>query len=229
MTDNNAEYMSGRIKYSRPQAILWANNPGTLSTNEATGKSYYIPTGYEINSNTSADKSFLILSDDNRGPIEFTQDRIENRVRTVNGRMRSYHIADKLNINLSWDMLPSRSFSGDPNFSLTNGKPTTGDGKTLATTSPQNVSGNYLYQFTTDGGAGGADILEWYDNNPGSFWVYLSYDKTSNFNNATNKYEHLAEYSQVIEMFVSDFSYSVQKRGATNFDLWNISLTLEEA
>jgi hypothetical protein len=228
MTDNNAEYMSGRIKYSRPQGILWADNSGTLSTNEATGKSYYIPTGYEINSNTSAEKSFLVLSDDNRGPIEFTQDRIENRVRTVNGRMRSYHIADKLQISLSWDMLPSRSFSADPNFSLTTGKPTPG-ASTLATTAPQNVPGNYLYQFTTDGGAGGADILEWYDNNPGSFWVYLSYDKTSNFNNTDNKYSHLAEYSQVIEMFVSDFSYSVQKRGATNFDLWNISLTLEEA
>jgi len=230
MTDNNAEYMSGRIKYSRPQGILWADNSGTLSTNEATGKSYYIPTGYEINSNTSAEKSFLVLSDDNRGPIEFTQDRIENRVRTVNGRMRSYHIADKLQISLSWDMLPSRSFSNDPNFSLDTliGKPTPG-ASTLATTAPQNVPGNYLYQFTTDGGAGGADILEWYDNNPGSFWVYLSYDKTSNFNNTDNKYSHLAEYSQVIEMFVSDFSYSVQKRGATNFDLWNISLTLEEA
>ena len=298
MTDNYAEYMSGRIKYSRPQAILWANNSGTLSLRETAtitavtpsspnvgnvkytaandfavgdsisveglapttyngsytvlsatstyfvvansttttvtdangvaGRSYYVPTGYEIGSNTSVDKSFLILSDDNRGPIEFTQDRIENRVRTVNGRMRSYHIADKLNINLSWDMLPSRSFSGDPNFSLSTGKPTPVDA-TLAQGAPQNVPGNYLYQFTTDGGAGGADILEWYDNNPGSFWVYLAYDKTSNFNNTTDKYGHLAEYSQVIEMFVSDFSYSVQKRGATNFDFWNISLTLEEA
>lgn len=296
MTDNYAEYMSGRIKYSRPQGMLWANNSGTLSVLESAsitavdpgtpasgsvkytannsfvagdyvtisgiapttyngrfvvtsatstyfvvantttttvtdatgsaGKSFYVPTGYEINSNTSAEKSFLILSDDNRGPLEFVQQRIENRVRTVNGRMRSYHIADKLQLQVSWEMLPSRSFSDDPNFSLSTGKPTPGS-NTLVENSPK-IPGNYLYQYTTDGGAGGAEILKWYEDNPGSFWVYLSYDKTSNFDNAGNKYGHLAEYSQVIEMFVSDFNYSVQKRGATNFDMWNISVTLEE-
>jgi hypothetical protein len=227
MTDKYAEYLDGRRKYSRPQGMLWADNSGTLSTNEATGKSYYVPTGNEINA-ASGSSDFLILSDDNRSPIEFSQQRIENRRRTVNGRMRSYHIADKLQISVSWDMLPSRSFSNDPNFNTNTGKPTT-TGYTGLTKAVPDTAGNYLYQYTTDGGAGGAEILDWYENNKGSFWVYLSYDKYPNFESRVDKYAHLAEYSQVVEMYIADFNYSVQKRGATNFDFWNISVTLEEA
>ena len=225
MVDNYAEYLNGRRKYSRPQAMLWADNSGTLSINEALGKSYYVPTGNEINA-ASGTGDFLILSDDNRSPIEFGEQRIETRKRTVNGRMRSYHIADKLQIQVSWEMLPSRSFSNDPNFNVTTGQPTTTGYTGLEKTS---LPGNYLYQYTTDGGAGGAEILDWYENNKGSFWVYLSYDKYPNFENLANKYAHLAEYSQVLEMYIADFSYSVQKRGGTNFDFWNISVTLEEA
>lgn len=295
MTDSYAEYLAGRKKYSRPQGMLWADNSGTLSTNEATGKSYYVPTGNEINA-ASGSGDFLILSDDNRSPIDFSQQRIENRRRTVNGRMRSYHIADKLQISLSWDMLPSRSFSNDPNFrvtigaTLSSGSTTvnlssgttdglavgdpiskisgagafgTGakvasivDSDTFTTTVAHATSGsvtfnvgsigkpgsgsytglektslpgNYLYQYTTDGGAGGAELLDWYENNKGSFWVYLSYDKYPNFESRADKYAHLAEYSQVLEMYIADFNYSVVKRGGTNFDFWNISVTLEEA
>jgi hypothetical protein len=227
MTDKYAEYLAGRKKYSRPQGMLWADNSGTLSTNEATGKSYYVPTGNEINA-ASGSGDFLILSDDNRSPIDFSPLRIESRKRTVNGRMRSYHIADKLQISLSWDMLPSRSFSNDPNFNTNTGQPTT-TGYTGLTKSIPDTAGNYLYQYTTDGGAGGAEILDWYENNKGSFWVYLSYDKYPNFESRTDKYAHLAEYSQVLEMYIADFNYSVVKRGGTNFDFWNISVTLEEA
>lgn len=227
MTDNYAEYLAGRKTYSRPQGMLWADNSGTLSTNEATNKSYYVPTGKEINNIDNNGNNFIILSDDNRSAIEFSQQRIENRRRTVNGRMRSYHIADKLQISVSWDMLPSRSFSNDPNFNTTTGKPTT-TGYTGITKFVPDTAGNYLYQYTTDGGAGGAEILDWYENNKGSFWVYLSYDKYPNFAES-GKYNHLAEYSQVLEMYIADFSYSVVKRGGTNFDFWNISVTLEEA
>lgn len=295
MPDNYAEYLTGRKKYSRPQAMLWADNSGTFSVRETAtitavtpsnpavgsvkytaannfaigdfvnidglapagyngtyavtgvnptyfivtntttatvtdssgiaGKASYVPTGTETNAN-SAGNNFIILSDDNRSPIEFAEQRIENRRRTVNGRMRSYHIADKLQISVSWEMLPSRSFSNDPNFNLATGTVTTTGYSGLSKTS---TPGNYLYQFTTDGGAGGAEILDWYENNKGSFWVYLSYDKYPNFENAGDKYKHLAEYSQVLEMYIADFSYSVVKRGGTNFDFWNISVTLEEA
>ncbi len=98
-------YMLGRKKYQRPQAMMWSENPGTLVDG------LYIPNGLEINSDSTSNadpenlNQCLILSDDNRSPIDFKPTRIESRKRMVNGRMRSYHIADKLTISTSWDML----------------------------------------------------------------------------------------------------------------------------
>jgi hypothetical protein len=83
-------------------------------------------------------------------------------------------------------------------------------------------------EYTVDRGAGGAELLDWYENHQGSFWVYLAYDKYTNFGKDDAAYGHLAQYNQIIEMFISDFSYSVERRGGTNHDLWNVSVTLEE-
>jgi hypothetical protein len=93
---------------------------------------------------------------------------------------------------------------------------------TVTGTQPEYVSSE---QYTVDGGAGGADILEWYDDHTGPFYVYLSYDKPQNF---AGDYDRLNEYSEVIEMYISDFSYTVVRRGGTNHDFWDISITLEE-
>jgi hypothetical protein len=205
-------YMTGRRKYQRPQAMLWADNPGSLVDG------IYIPNGFEVGASLEESveaeplaNQFLILSDDNRQPINFSPNRIENRQRTINGRMRSYHIADKLNISTSWSMLPSRSFRESPEFSLTTGK------------SP--MLNNRSAEYTTDGGAGGVDILSWYESHQGPFWVYLSYDKPSDY---PGEYANLQRYNQVLEMYFSDFSYSVQKRGGSNHDFWEISVNLEE-
>ena len=94
-------YMTGRRKYQRPQAMLWSENSGVLLNG------LYVPSGYEIGANTGSEtdtalfNEFLILSDDNRSPIDFKPNRIEIRERMINGRMRSYHVADKMQINLS--------------------------------------------------------------------------------------------------------------------------------
>lgn len=480
---STVEYLQGRKKYRRPQAVLFANNQGTVVTVteiEATESipmgDYYIPLGVEINQN-SIDQNgyeFLITSDDNRGPLDFTEVRLEKRERMINGRMRSYHIADKLQISMSWDMLPSRGFATAPLFDTsgvtglmtsgeyrgydraertTNTDPTVSDkviyttigdiivqgqytqiaSKSIpvfvdsnleptiqeitieknggyvfiperiiekiegqisvvvlkdgdyavipertvfATDSGDNeqikvfptlikivagtvtipstvvynslnqpisipeqvvsvgtetiseipsetimISGtsyailipeytiyqgvgtteipsqvvntsdttysiiipaHYVYQglsevtipketieitrvlssivvpektvfqgeshktigytedldgvaetflsqkYTSDGGAGGVELLDWYQNYQGSFWVYLSYDKYSNYGKSGPAYQNLNKYSQVVEVFFSDFSYSVEKRGGTNYDFWNVSLTLEE-
>jgi len=202
-------YMQGRKEYARPQGILFSKNSGTLAANGT-----YVPNGNEFGESGTLDANadFLILSDDNRGPIDFKTTRIENRKRMINGRMRSYHVADKLTINLSWNMLPSRSYFGNPNFNATTG-----------------VS-DKTESCTSDGGAGGVEILRWYENNPGPFWMFLSYDKYSNFDNDgnVNRYTHLGEYSQVVEVYISSFDYSVEKRGARTDDFWNISISLEE-
>jgi hypothetical protein len=243
-------YMVGRKAYSRPQGLLLANNPGYISDGKR------IPDGQEF-------EDFIILSDDNRGPINFSTNRLERKERTVNGRMRSYHIADKLNISVDWNMLPSRSFSVAPQFNDST-DPEPGKVKNLVeqatieevtrisgtmpvpppNTTPagesqvvrprrENASvsptGSPYYkdqQYTSDGGAGGVDLLDWYETYTGSFWLFLSYDKYTNLNNERDR---LSEYSEVLEVFCSGFEYSVEKRGSSNHDFWNISLSLEEA
>jgi hypothetical protein len=206
--DPRVTYIQGRKKYNRPSGMLWSENSGTLKDG------LYIPYGYEvgINEEVVEDKTlinqFLLITDDNRKPLEFSEERIEKRERMINGRMRSYHIADKLKLSTSWDLIPSRSHSNIPHFNLSTG-----------------ISQNTSY--TSDGGAGGADMLEWYDSHKGSFWVFLAYDRKGIFKGTPDPYDHLGQYNQLIEMFISDFSYSVEKRG-TKFDYWNVSISLEE-
>lgn len=207
----SAAYMDGRIKYQRPQGMLWADNPGTLLTLNDTD--VYVPDGTEY-------QDFIILTDDNRGPLDFQIDRIEKRERMINGRMRSYHIADKLSINVSWNMLPSRASNSLPVFNSSTGKPGAG---TLELP---------YKSHTTDNGAAGAEILDWYRNHYGPFWVYLSYDNHNIFGDDNLAYAHMKQYSQVVEMYIADFNYSVEKRGGTgqdSYDFWNVSVTLEEA
>ena len=255
-------YMNGRKKYQRPQAMLWANNPGT------TSGGLYIPNGFEVGQTPAESENqdllneFMVLSDDNRSPLQFDTLRIEKRERMINGRMRSYHIADKLTLSTSWDMLPSRSFKIKPNFNASAIPDFNNDGTPEAVYNKATKSGNsYQYgkrspesrlsngqinpadttfaqlpntttlsdQFTSDGGAGGVELLEWYSTHQDSFWVYLSYDKYTNFSEEDeNRYDRLGQYNEVIEMFISNFSYSVEKRGGLSHDLWNISVSLEE-
>jgi hypothetical protein len=207
---NTVEYMAGRKKYTRPQALLFANNPGTVDE-----ESMYIPLGLEVgtdrttipNSDIILDE-FIILTDDNRGPIDVSLERIEKAARTVNGRMRSFHIADKLSLGMSWTNVPSRAYPSAPQF----------DASGASAVKPH----------TSDGGAGGAEILDWYERYTGSFWIYLAYDKYTNFDPMGGQYDNLPRYNEVVEVMFSDFSYSVVKRGGSTYDFWNIDLTLEE-
>lgn len=206
--DPRYTYMQSRKKYNRPSGMLWSENPGTLING------LYIPYGLEVGADSTGQSSqtlvdqFLMLTDDNRSPLDFSDERIEKRERMINGRMRSYHITDKMKLSTSWSMIPSRSHSDIPNFN-----PETG-------LSPYKA-------YTTDGGAGGADMLEWYDGHKGSFWVFLAYDRKDIFKGKADSYDKLSQYNQLIEMFISSFTYSVEKRGP-NFDYWNVSVTLEE-
>lgn len=228
MTTN--AYMLGRKKYQRPQAMLWADNPGYVVDG------FHIPDGIEIGTDaeTSGEGDFIILSDDNRGPIDFSIERIERRERMVNGRMRSYHIADKLKIDVSWEFLPSRAFPSDPNFQTDSELYQDAVGKSeysvkAFANGAANSSFNGVHsQYTSDNGAGGVEILDWYENHNGPFWVYLSYDKYSSYGKTEGAFANLAKYSEVVEMYFADFSYSVQKRPGSTFDFWDISVSLEE-
>jgi hypothetical protein len=149
--------------------MLWSNNAGTTVEDEETGEIFYFPLGNEIGSSAYSpedDNEFLILSDHNRGEIGFSNNRIESRERMVNGRMRSYYVADKLSVSTSWDMLPSRAYELYPSFN-SNGQALTVDSVEIGgDVKPVKPSGSPYYkdqQFTVDGGAGGADMLEWYE------------------------------------------------------------------
>jgi hypothetical protein len=127
--------------------------------------------------------------------------------------MRSYHVADKLRLDISWDMIPSKSYKADPQINDIGQAATAG------------------LEYTVDGGAGGAEIKEWYDNHTGSFWMLLSYDNYKDLpDSGTDPYSALAitRYTQAVEVYFADFKYSVQKRTAGNYDFWNISVSLEE-
>ena len=121
-------YMAGRNKYGRPQAMVFSDNAGVVENG------FHVPTGTEF-------EDFIVLSDHNRAPISFKSNRIESKVRTINGRMRSYHIADKLNISTSWQTLPSRS--------ATSPLTVTASGTTLGASETA---------YVVDSGAGAVDI-----------------------------------------------------------------------
>jgi hypothetical protein len=211
----SSAYLSARKKWNRPQAVIFSNNFGGFD-----------PITLDPVINGVEREDFIILSDHNRSDISFSTNRLENRKRMVNGHMRSYHIADKMDISFSYNLLPSRSYNKDPEFSDA-GIEQSGS---IVPGTPINPSlfpaQNSLVEYTADGGAGGAELLDWYTQNPGSFYMLLSYDKPQNF--STNRYENLDKYSDSLEVFVSDFSYNVIKRGGTNHDLWDISISLEE-
>jgi hypothetical protein len=198
----NAAYLDGRRKYGAPQAMLWSDNPGTLVSG------FYYPDGYEVGANVTGvpveeQDTFLILSDHNRSELSFASERIQQRQRMINGNMRAYNISDKLVLSTSWNMLPSRSFEFEPLFDE--------QGESIPIEDRQ--------AYTVDGGAGGLQILDWYNAHQGPFWVFLAYDHYSSQN----------KYTQTIQMYFKDFSYSVIKRGGNGWrDLWNISVVLEE-
>ena len=190
-------YLLGRKRFNRPQGVIWANNSGILSNG------IVVPDGVE-------GEDFIVLSDHGRGELGFNKQRIENRKRLVNGNMRSYHVADKVSVSWSWDMLPSRAFSNDPIFSDTTGKQT-----------------SLSQEYTADGGAGGVDLIKWYENNPGSFYMFLAYDRFDKFD--TLAYANMDKYNEVLEVYFASFDYTVVKRGSTNtHDFFNVDVSLEE-
>lgn len=206
------QYLDNRKKWARPQAVLFADNPPLFVDGKA------VPPGFELSSDltgvtNTTDNGFLILSDHNRGPIDVQQTRFEQRQRMANAQMRSFYIGDKLTVSLSWTLLPSRAFATNPNFSQS---------------SASSALTNTDLEYTADGGAGGAELLAWHQTHRGPFWVYLSFDNFASYGYQNINYSQLANYTQFSFMYITSFNYSIEKRGANNYDMWNVSITLEE-
>ena len=319
--DGNA-YAKKRTRWNRPQLMLWADNEGTVG-NSGTVKGNTYPWGKE-------GENFIITSDHNRSALSVDQMRLENRMRMVGGNMRSYYTGQKVTLNCSWNLLPSRSYLdgvtvGEEKTTIYSQLPygqhqpklptyEEGDFKAVVQMQSPNVAriiftnetgsnqfydlqvsrgeeliynsfnnssfplldadGNTYFdyyrwqnessatltfhlaygsifdattvdfdltipwaetqaahlgvsEFTADGGAGGADLLKWYRNTHGPFWVYLSYDNWQNFEGNTDIWEQFSRYSDRYMMYFTSFNYSVEKRGL--YDMWNVSVSLEEA
>lgn len=50
---------------------------------------------------------FRRITEHNRSPLSINTERIESSQRMANGTLRKYFVADKLNLNASWEMIPS--------------------------------------------------------------------------------------------------------------------------
>jgi hypothetical protein len=139
---------------------------------------------------------YLYLSDNNRSELSVSFERIEYKQRMINGTMRSYHVADKKNFSTSWENLPSRK---------------------TQVTEYSDKEEDKRNKF-----AGGQEMLKWYEEHTGDFWMLLVYDidpevSTSNIRQNVEK----------VNVFFESFSYNIVKRGL-DLDLWNIDLSMVE-
>jgi hypothetical protein len=185
----------GDKKWTRPSIMAFSVAQPTLNT-----------------TTNLLDADFYYLTDDNRKPLEVSFDRIENRKRMINGKMRTYFIADKRKFNISWDLIPSRSINPL--------------NKDLSFISERYFDKSDVQQNTRY--LAGDDMLSWYENSKGQFYMTLVYDKVHSMGSDNTRYDKLTKPSEVVPVFFDDFSYTVVKRGPYN-DLWNVTMSLTEA
>ena len=243
-----SSYLTNRKRWEKPQAMIWSRNPGEVVPKDSGPNVGLVgPKGKE-------GTDFIVISDHNRSPISMDMQRIESRSRMVSGNMRSYYTDDKVVINTSWNLLPSRAYQtgielievdkldkdGNPTgekILVANQKEGEDPIPYKKRTSPYSQAPYDALppnsEYTADGGAGGTDMLDWYYNTIGPMWVFLSYDRFDNTTGAqnddgtSNQFNLNANYTDRKKMFFSAFNYSVEKRGL--YDMWNISVSLEEA
>jgi hypothetical protein len=137
--------------------------------------------------------NYVYVSDNNRSELAVSFERIEYKQRMINGTMRSYHVADKKNFSTSWENLPSR--------------------KTEVTEYHADLRNRF---------AGGQEMLKWYKDHTGDFWMLLVYDVDSTV--ATGD---IKKNIEKVNVFFENLSYNVLERGS-DLDLWNIDLSLVE-
>jgi hypothetical protein len=79
------------------------------ATVTAPGSTYNSATATVNNLSLSSKNQlkFRRVTEHNRSPLSLNINRIETGQRMANGIMRKYFIADKLSVNVSWEMLPS--------------------------------------------------------------------------------------------------------------------------
>ena len=92
--------------------------------------------------------TFLYLTDDSRSEMQISLERIEYKKRMINGRMRSYHVADKKTFSVNWKDLPSQ----------------------------KNEISEIKFSGLTTGWASCQQMLDWHKDHSDSFYLTLVYD-----------------------------------------------------
>lgn len=64
---------------------------------------------FYINAIKAVSPQAFKFTDHNRSTLNFSYEQIENSVRTANGTMRKFVIAQKRSFDVSWEMLPTNS------------------------------------------------------------------------------------------------------------------------
>ena len=120
--------------WARPSLMIFTENEPSI-INEAAGQ-------YDLGTN------YIYLTDDGRSELQVAIERIEFKKRMINGRMRSYHVADKKTFSAGWRDLPSN----------------------------KNEISEVRYSGLTTGWASGQEMLQWHKDYSNSFYLNLVYD-----------------------------------------------------
>lgn len=126
-------------KWTRPSLMIFSDSEPSASVASAGI--------WDIAGIAGAMDGYIYLSDDNRSDLQVSVDRIEYKRRMINGRMRSYHVADKRSYSVSWQSFPSSNLYISEN------------------------KNSYSAAW-----AAGQEIVNWYNAHPDSFWMLLVYD-----------------------------------------------------
>lgn len=183
---------SPEYNFTTPQIITEVTSNTFKIKSEATGGTTSTAKAQNL-SKWDLGTNYLYISDNNRAELAVSFERIEYKQRMINGTMRSYHVADKKNFSTSWDKLPSR--------------------KTQVTEYDATSRNKF---------AGGQELLKWYEDHTGDFWMLLVYDFDPSMPS-----EGVRNSIEKVNVFFESFSYNVLERGS-DLDLWNIDLSLVE-
>lgn len=181
-----------------PLTSFW-DKPALIIFSETEPSSNSASTQFDLGTN------YLYISDDNRDALDINFERIEYKQRMINGNMRSYYVNTKRTFSTKWKDFPSRKRT--PNVSAYS-----------------RFNANNM-KITSDGFGAGMDILDWYNNHTGSFWMLLVYDGVP-LSASSTTYAN-SGWAEKVQVFFDNFDYSISKRGMLN-DLWDISMSLVE-
>lgn len=151
-------------KYLRPAMIIFCESEPVLGE-----------LGWDLTGGIEG-SSFLYITDDGRDPVSVGIERIENRQRMANGRMRTYHVVDKKTFSTGWTDLPSRSTDESRDY----------------------ISELQRTELTNF--AAGQEIKSWYESIVGDFWVLMVYDASA----LEDSVSQVEKYNVFFESF--DFS-----------------------